>query len=230
MSNTSTVAQDQRIERLIEVLSLLALDKYDRSLVQIEVGQALDRLSVLEQSLAYFVQEFDEAREENRTYVAELERRKLEVEQKLETIERQRHVIRELSTPIIEVWDQILTLPIVGTFDTQRSLDATERLLHRIADSHARCVIIDVTGIDAIDTMTSNHFLRMIRAAQLLGAHCVVTGMSPEAAQTIVGLGVDLGSIPTLRSLKQGLEHCVRFLHGRADAEPNSQRAPSWTS
>ena len=123
--------------------------------------------------------------------MAELEQRKLELEQKLETIDLQRHMIRELSTPIIELWDEILTLPIVGTLDAQRSVDVTERLLQRIADSHARCVIIDVTGIDAIDIMTSNHFLRMIHAAQLLGAHCVVTGMSPDAARTMADLGVE---------------------------------------
>jgi rsbT co-antagonist protein RsbR len=191
-----------------DVLSLLALGKYDPALVQIELTDAQDRLSVLEQSLVFLVQELDAARRENRAHVAELE-------QRLQTIEHQQHVIRELSTPVIELWDQILTLPIIGTLDAQRSQEVTESLLHRITDSRARCVIIDVTGIDTIDTMTSSHFLGMIRAAELLGAHCVVTGMSPHAAQTMVGLGVDLGSIHTLRSLKQGLEHCLRFLQSR---------------
>ncbi|NJK30893.1 MAG: STAS domain-containing protein [Deltaproteobacteria bacterium] len=178
------------------------------------------------------MQELDDARRENRDHMAELEQRKRELERRLETIERQRHVIRELSTPIIELWDEILTLPIIGSLDAQRSVEITERLLQRIADSHARCVIIDVTGIDTIDSMTSNHFLSMIRAAQLLGTYCVVTGLSPHAAQTMVDLGVELGSIHTLRSLKQGLEHCVRVLHGRnrSEPEPKTKGAPSWKS
>jgi rsbT co-antagonist protein RsbR len=90
-------------------------------------------------------------------------------------------------------------------------------------------VIIDVTGVDVIDTMTANHFMQMIRAASLLGAHCVVTGMSPHTARTIVSIGVDLGSIRTLRSLKDGLKHCLHYLHGRSSGAATREEA-QWTS
>lgn len=222
----------RRIERLIEVLSLLSLGEYDPALAQIEINEAEDRMSVLEQALALFIQELADTRRESEAHVAKLEDSRREIEQKLETIERQRVAINDLSTPIIELWDDILTLPIVGIVDTQRSIDMTERLLDRISKSGARCVIVDVTGIDVIDTMTANHFLQMIRAAQLLGAHCVVTGMNAHTSQTMVSIGVDLGQIRTLRSLKEGLEHCVRHLRGqrRGDGSSSSDKTREWKS
>jgi rsbT co-antagonist protein RsbR len=127
---------------------------------------------------------------------------------KLATIERQQLAIRDLSTPVIEIWEDILTLPIVGVIDSQRSSEMTSRLLAAIDESGARCVIVDVTGVDVVDTMTADHLIRMIRAARLLGAYCVLTGLSPDVAQTLVRIGVDLRGIRTLRSLKEGLKSC----------------------
>lgn len=149
-------------------------------------------------------------RHENDAHVSRLEQATRELEEKLAMIERQRMAIRDLSTPIIELWDEVVTLPVVGVVDTQRSLEMTERLLQRISETGCRAVIIDVTGVEVIDTMTGNHFIKMIQAAQLLGAYCVVTGMSPIISQTIVSLGIDLGSVKTLRTLKEGLKHCLR--------------------
>jgi rsbT co-antagonist protein RsbR len=94
----------------------------------------------------------------------------------------------------------------------------TSRLLQRIAESRFRCVIIDITGVDVVDTMTADHFVKMIKSTQLLGVYCVVTGVSPDIAQTLVRLGIDLGTVRTLRTLKDGLKDC--FLHlRRQDAE-----------
>lgn len=212
-----------RIERLINVLSLLSLGEYDPALTNIELGETTDRLSFLEQALMLFTRELAEARDENLAYVAKLEDSKREIEQKLRTIERQQMAIRDLSTPIIELWDDILTLPVVGMVDTQRSIEMTEQLLQRIVSSGARCVIVDLTGLDVIDTMTANHFMQMIRAAQLLGAYCVVTGMGPQTSQTLVGVGADLGSTVTLRNLKEGLKHCLLYVHGRRPGARASQ-------
>lgn len=201
-----------RIQQLVDVLSLLSLGEYDPTLARIEVAEVQDQMSFLEQSLSIFVQELTEAHEENDAHVSQLEEHKHELEDKLELIERQRMAISDLSTPIIELWDEVVTLPIVGLVDTQRSIEITERLLQHISDSGCRCVIIDVTGIDVIDTLTTDHFLKMIQSAQLLGAYCVVTGINPNISQTIVSLGVDLGHVTTLRSLKEGLKHCLRHL------------------
>jgi len=133
-------------------------------------------------------------------------------EERLETIERQRLAIADLSAPIIDVWDDILALPIVGLVDTQRSVEVTERLLARISATGARAVIVDLTGVDVVDTMTANHLLQMIRAAGLLGAYCVLSGISPQIAQTLVQLEVDLSEMTTVRNLKEALRVCLRRL------------------
>ncbi|KIG15592.1 RsbR, positive regulator of sigma-B [Enhygromyxa salina] len=201
-----------RIQQLVDVLSLLSLGQYDPALTQIQVGAEEDQMALLEQSLSIFVRELSEAHAENDAHISQLEHQRLELERKLELINRQRAAISELSTPILELWDEVVTLPIIGLVDTGRSLEITERLLQRISDTGCRYVIIDVTGLDVIDTMTTDHFVKMIRSAQLLGAHCVVTGMSSNISQTMVGIGAELGGVTTLRTLKEGLKHCLRLL------------------
>ena len=169
--------------------------------------------SVLEQQFASWLADFCalaiEA-DQRRRIEDELRESIVLAEGRLETIERQRMAIADLSAPIIDVWDGVLVLPIVGLVDTQRSLELTERLLERIAESGASSVIVDLTGVDVVDTMTANHLLQMIRAAALLGAFCVLSGISPLIAQTLVQLDVDLSEIATVRSLKEGLQTCLR--------------------
>ena len=113
---------------------------------------------------------------------------------------------------MIDIWEDVVTLPIVGTFDTERALEMTERLLQRIVSRSARCVIIDLTGVDVVDSMTADHLIRMTKAAQLLGTFCVVTGIGPDVARTLVDLGVDLGNLTTVRNLKEGLRACLSYL------------------
>ena len=132
-----------------------------------------------------------------------------ELEEKIATIEQQRAAIRELSTPVIEVWRGVLCLPVVGVMDTTRSAEMTEGLLQAVTDKKARCAIIDVTGIEVMDTGTVDHFLRMAKAVRLLGADCVITGISPGIAQTIVHMGVDLAGIRTHRSMRDALAQYV---------------------
>jgi rsbT co-antagonist protein RsbR len=120
--------------------------------------------------------------------------------------------IADLSAPIMDVWDGVIALPVIGLVDTQRSVELTERLLERISTSNARSVIVDVTGVDVVDTATANHLLQMIRAASLLGAFCVVSGISPQVAQTLVQLDVDLTMIRTVRNLKEALKECLKHL------------------
>ena len=127
---------------------------------------------------------------------------------------RQQHAISELSTPILEIWDDILVLPIVGIVDSARSMEIMDKLLRAIANSQARAVILDITGVEALDDQTANELLRVVQAAGLLGAHCVVTGVSPAVARLMVQTGVDLSSVQTLKNLKQGLRACMRLLEG----------------
>jgi rsbT co-antagonist protein RsbR len=133
-----------------------------------------------------------------------------DLESKLETIEEQRSAIRELSTPVIEVWEKVLCLPIVGVMDTVRSAEMTEKLLRAVTEKKTGYVIIDVTGIEVMDSRTTDHFIRMARAVQLLGSECVLAGISPAIAQTMVHMGVELGGIGTFRSMRDALQRYVQ--------------------
>jgi rsbT co-antagonist protein RsbR len=133
-----------------------------------------------------------------------------DLEDKLATIEKQRAAIRELSTPIIEIWEGVLCLPIVGVMDSNRSADMTESLLREVVDKRAECVIVDITGIEIMDTRTADHFIRMAKSVQLLGATCVLTGLNPGIALTITHMGIDMGAIVTYRSLRDALQDYVR--------------------
>jgi rsbT co-antagonist protein RsbR len=144
-----------------------------------------------------------------------------DLEEKLNTIELQRAAIRELSTPIMEVWEGILCLPVVGIMDSSRSADMTDALLKSVVSTRARCTIIDITGIEVMDTSTADHFIRMAKAVRLLGAECVLTGINPQIAQTIVHMGVDMEGVTTHRSLRDALTHFVGR-HGKATS--SSQR------
>lgn len=128
------------------------------------------------------------------------------------------------STPIIQVWDDIITMPVVGLVDSVRSADMKTTLLEVVGRTGARFAIIDLTGVDTVDTATADHLLKVMRAVQLLGARCVITGIQPAVAQIIVGLGLDLHGVITLRSLREGLRFCLRRLgfkiHREAPAAP----------
>jgi rsbT co-antagonist protein RsbR len=133
-----------------------------------------------------------------------------DLEEKLATIDAQRDAIRELSTPIIEIWQGVLCLPVVGVLDSVRSSEMTEALLGAIVEKKAAHAIIDITGIQVMDTAVADHFLRMARAVRLLGAQCVLTGINPAIAQTLIHMGVDMTGITTHRSLRSALQRSIR--------------------
>ncbi len=149
-----------------------------------------------------------ERREETIAYQRELEER-------ISTIERQREAIRELSTPMLEVWSGVLCAPIVGALDSSRAAEMSSALLNAVMDKDAAYVIIDITGIEAMDTGAADHFLRMARAVRLLGAECVLSGISPAVARTITHMGLDLAGIQSYRSLRDALRHYVKLARSR---------------
>ncbi len=126
-----------------------------------------------------------------------------------ELILRQRTAIQELSTPVLQLWKNVLALPIIGVVDSSRCAEIMERLLFEITEKQAHYVILDITGVEVVDTKTADHFVKMIRAAELLGSSCLLTGIRPAVAQTLVEIGVDLSSITTLRNLEDGLQACL---------------------
>lgn len=123
-----------------------------------------------------------------------------------------RALIRRLSTPVIQVWDQIQVLPLIGVIDSTRAKQMTERLLERIVEAQARVVIIDITGVPTVDTAVADHLLKTAKAAGLVGARAVLVGISPQVAQTLVRLGVSLGEVETYADMRSGLEHALRSL------------------
>jgi PAS domain S-box-containing protein len=121
-------------------------------------------------------------------------------------LQRQRDEILELSTPVIQVWDNILVLPVIGTLDSVRAARLTESLLERIALQQAEVVILDISGVPAIDTDVAQHLLRTVEAARLMGTTSVLSGVRPETAQAIVHLGIDLGNLRSRNTLKDALQ------------------------
>ncbi len=134
-----------------------------------------------------------------------------ELDQQLEIIKRQQFAIRELSTPVLQLWDDVLALPIIGVVDTKRSVEIMERLLEEVTNRRSRYVILDITGVDGVDTKTADHFIKVLKAAELLGTTCVLTGIRPAVAQTLVEIGVDLSKVLTLSNLQEGLRECLRL-------------------
>lgn len=211
IGDTVTVRLD-RLERLLEKVSSIATGEFEAARVPAEGDPSTDPIAALEQCLQMLATDLQEILRANDEYNIELERAAADAAEKLATIERQQVAIQELSTPIVEIWDDILTLPIVGVVDSRRAMEMTERLLHHIVEKRARCVIIDITGVEVVDTMTADHFIKMTRAASMLGARCVVSGISPDIAQTLARVGVELGGVETLRTLKDALRRCLRIL------------------
>jgi rsbT co-antagonist protein RsbR len=116
-------------------------------------------------------------------------------------INRQQQELLELSTPVVELWQGILTIPLIGTLDSERTQLVMENLLQRIIDTNSAIAIIDITGVPTVDTLVAQHLLKTVAAARLMGADCLISGIRPQIAQTIVHLGVDLTNVITKASL-----------------------------
>jgi rsbT co-antagonist protein RsbR len=118
-----------------------------------------------------------------------------------EVIARQQQELLELSTPVVNLWKDILALPLIGTLDSARTQVVMESLLQKIVETSAAIAIIDITGVPTVDTLVAQHLLKTVAAARLMGADCIISGIRPQIAQTIVHLGVDLGSVITKATL-----------------------------
>jgi rsbT co-antagonist protein RsbR len=153
--------------------------------------------------------------------ITERKRHEMAIEQALATereknaaLERLRLTVQALSTPILELWEDVLALPLIGVVDSRRAQEVMRQILEAVVEKQCRFVIIDVTGVDVLDSVTADHLLRMVHAIALLGAKTVLTGIRPPVAQTLVGLGAVFESLVTLRTLKHGLQACLRWKAG----------------
>jgi len=127
-------------------------------------------------------------------------------DRRADILEQQRQTIAELQTPVIQVWDRILALPIVGHLDTARTQEMNEALLQKIVDTGSEIVILDITGVPVVDTAVSKHLLESVAAARLLGAEVLIVGLSTHTALTLVHLGLDLSGVTTRTTMAKGLE------------------------
>jgi rsbT co-antagonist protein RsbR len=134
------------------------------------------------------------------------------IDERERTISAQQEAIRELSTPVLQLRDRLLILPIIGLIDSERAVQVTESLLQAIRANRARVVVMDITGVAAVDSKVANHLIQTVTAARLMGATVIVSGLSADVAQALVALGVDLGQINTIGDLQGGLEEAERLL------------------
>jgi rsbT co-antagonist protein RsbR len=134
------------------------------------------------------------------------------VQERERIIRQQQEAIRELSTPVLQVRERLLILPIIGVLDGQRARQLTEQLLRGIRDNRAKVVVIDITGVPTIDSTVANHLVQTVEASRLMGASVIITGLSSDIAQTLVTLGVDLSKVNAVGDLQGGIEEAERLL------------------
>ncbi len=181
---------EKRIETIEDILSSAAVGEFNE--ISIEED---DELASIEMGLNIVIGDLKE-----------------QIERTNVLVEKQRETIQVLSTPVITIWDDVLTLPVIGVVDSRRTEEMMESLLNKVVETQSRCVIIDITGVDVVDTKTADHFLKTVKAVKLLGAECFITGISPEIAQTLTNIGVDLSQIKTLRNLQDGLKESFKII------------------
>jgi rsbT co-antagonist protein RsbR len=148
------------------------------------------------------------------------------VQERERIIRQQQEAIRELSTPVLQVRERLLILPIIGVIDPQRARQVTEQLLRGIRANRAKVVVIDITGVPSVDSTVANHLVQTVDASRLMGATVIVTGLSSEIAQTLVTIGVDLSKMKTVGDLQGGIEEAERLLGYKVILEQTAEKLP----
>lgn len=246
----SIVDLESRLQRLAEVLAALGLGRYDLELaagddalgaVEEGVNGLMLDLETLhlanEEKAAYLglqqsalnakevqLRETSAGLADQRATIerqrALLDTRERELAAMQAKIERQAEAIRELAVPVIEVEDGIVALPVIGTIDAVRAQEIMQTLLQHVVATRSRHVILDLTGVAVVDTRTADYIAKVVGAVELVGARCVVSGLNPLIAQTLVDLGVELGAIKTFRNLKESLRDSLRAVAQARRASP----------
>jgi rsbT co-antagonist protein RsbR len=195
--------QKARLEMVIDALARATCQDFGH---RIPIAGVDDDLLELEVGVNMLLEDLEKAGRQNAEALAEIERKNREI------AERAAMALRELATPIIVVWKGVLTLPVIGAVDTERSGDMMDALLNKVVSEQATHVVIDITGISVLDTRTADHFIRMAKAVRLLGASCYITGISPPIAQTLAQLSVDTSSAKTVQRLSDALREVFHEL------------------
>lgn len=192
----------ERLKLLLDVVQSVSAGNFS---VKVEIPEKEDEFTALSIELGRMIDDLIEA---NRVSAERMARLQAAVEEK----ERLSRTVGELSSPVIQVWEDVLVMPLVGAIDSVRATRITEDLLTGITKHQAEIVIIDITGVPVVDTSVANHLVQTIKAAALLGAKCVVVGISSEVAQSLVNLGVDLSGVVTRSNLQAGVRYAMELM------------------
>lgn len=176
--------------------------------VRDEAGKLVE-VMIMHYEIGQLTKSEEELRAQNEALEAAVTERTRELSEHLRRLKEQQQAILELSTPVIRLWKGILALPLIGMIDAVRAAQIMENLLTAIVEQRASQVILDVTGVPVIDTSAASHLIKTVGAATLLGASCILVGISPQMAQTLVHLDVDFGRMATAASLEDGLRQAL---------------------
>lgn len=196
----------ERIEHIEEVLSSVAAGDLD---IRIET-KVEDDLTGIEEAINILIDDLTHELKESIHMQNDLQEKLKKIQEQQKTIVQQQEDLMELSSPVSKVWDNILILPVIGTLDSQRTQVMMENLLQKIVDTGCTMAILDITGVPTVDTQVANHLLKTTTSARLLGADCIISGISPAIAQTIVHLGIDLSAIRTKATLQDAMIYAMK--------------------
>lgn len=192
----------ERLKSLLDVVQSVASGDFS---VRVQIPEEEDEFTALSIELERMIDKLIEANKVSEERMARLQAAVEEKERLLKTV-------GELSSPVIQVWENVLVMPLVGAIDSARAARIMEDLLTGITKYQAEIVIIDITGVPVVDTGVANHLIQTIKAASLLGAKCVVVGISGEVAQSLVSLGVDLSGVVTHSNLQAGIRYAMETM------------------
>lgn len=200
---------------LTAALAELRREVEERRLIEEQLQREIAERKLAEDKLRQEIAERAEAEQRLRREVMERAEVEQELRGMLNIIRQQEEAIRAMATPILKLWDGVLTMPVIGRMDSVRATQMMESLLHEITKTRSRYTILDLTGVDDLDANAANHLLNLMRASALLGTRCLVSGISPKMAQTIIGLGLSLTQLATFSTLEEALHHAIEQLAAR---------------
>ena len=206
METTIITKAKERINHIEDVLSSIAAGNLD---LRIE-SDIEDDFSGVEQAINLLIEDLTHELRKSNQMKSEMEDKLRKIQEQQKTILQQQEDLMELSSPVSKVWENILILPVIGTLDSQRTQIMMENLLQKIVSTGCTTAILDITGVPTVDTQVANHLLKTVTAARLLGAECIVSGISPAIAQTIVHLGISLTNILTKATLQDAMIYALR--------------------
>jgi len=198
----------ERLSRLRRAVTLASEGAFGDAAELLD-GAQRDDLGEVEEVVLSLITEYKIAIALSEVTIEEFRVSKRELLQKLDTIQRQREAIQRLAAPIIDVWDGVITVPLSGVLDDAHAAELTERLLARIQNARTAWVILDLTGVEVVNSSTVGHLIKLAGAVRLMGASCMVTGIQAGMAQTLASVGAPLEGIWPVATLREGLKRCL---------------------